>query len=75
MKLALVQLYCKWGAVQRNLARHRGHMEAARARGADLVVFPEMSVQGMWKDHMVRLAAEPLGGPIVQTIFVFFFIY
>ena len=68
MKLALAQLYCKWGAVKRNLDRHRGHMATARAQGVDLAVFPEMSAQGMWKDHLVRLAAEPLDGPIVRTM-------
>jgi len=68
MKLALVQLYCKWGAVKRNLDRHRRYIEAASAQGANLAVFPEMSAQGMWKDHLVRLSAESLDEKIVRTL-------
>ncbi len=68
MRIALVQLACPWGQVADNLRRAGRWLERAAARRADLVAFPEMSVHGMWKDHLVRLAAEPLDGPIVRAM-------
>ena len=68
MRIALVQMYCGWGEVKDNLRRSRRYIRAARDRGADLVVFPETSAHGLWKDYLVRLDAEPLDGPIVQRM-------
>jgi len=68
MRIALAQMYCRWGDVGGNLRRMAARIRAAAARHADLVLFPECSVHGMWKDHMVRLAAEPADGPIVQRM-------
>lgn len=68
MRVALVQMYCGWGEVKDNLRRSRQHIRAAARQGADLVMFPETSVHGLWKDHLVRLAAEPLDGPIVEQM-------
>jgi predicted amidohydrolase len=61
-------MYCPWGDVAGNLRRMVAHIRQAAAKRADLVVFPECSAHGMWKDHMVRLAAEPVDGPIVQRM-------
>ena len=68
MRIALAQMYCPWGDVAGNLRRMTARVRRAAARHADLVVFPECSVHGMWKDHMVRLAAESVNGPIVQRM-------
>ena len=68
MKIALVQMFCKWGDVKANLRRSESFIRNAKARGAGLVLFPELSVPGMWKDHLVRLNAEPLNGPIVKAM-------
>ncbi|MCX7590333.1 MAG: carbon-nitrogen hydrolase family protein [Kiritimatiellae bacterium] len=68
MKLALVQMECSWGRIRENLQRMLCYIEQSVQSGATLVVFPEMSVPGMWKDHMVRLFAEPVHGSIVQEV-------
>ena len=68
MKIALAQIFCDWGNVRANLQRSLKYIRIAGKKGADLVVFPETSVHGMWKNHLVRLAAEPLNGPIVKQM-------
>ena len=68
MRIALVQMACPWGDVKRTLRRSAPYIREGGRSGADLVLFPEMSVHGMWKDHLVRLAAEPLDGPIVRQM-------
>jgi predicted amidohydrolase len=68
MKIALAQMFCDWGKVKANLRRSERLIRRAARSGAELVVFPEMSVHGMWKNHLLRLAAEPLDGPIVQRM-------
>ncbi|HUW85026.1 MAG TPA: carbon-nitrogen hydrolase family protein [Phycisphaerae bacterium] len=68
MRIALAQMYCRWGDVAGNLRRMAAHVRDAAARHAELVVFPECSAHGMWKDHMVRLAAESPDGPIARRM-------
>ncbi|HEX5166336.1 MAG TPA: carbon-nitrogen hydrolase family protein [Thermomicrobiales bacterium] len=46
MRIALVQMRCEKGDVVGNLSRIAVEIEAAAARGASLVVFPEMSITG-----------------------------
>lgn len=46
LSIALVQLCSQKGDIAGNLARHSAEIEAASARGVDLVVFPEMSITG-----------------------------
>ena len=68
MRIALAQMVCGWGEMKKNLRRSEKYIRQAAGRGAELVIFPEMSVHGMWKNHLVRLAAEPLDGPIVRRM-------
>jgi len=46
LKLALAQMDFPVGAVARNAARIAETTEAARARGADVVLFPELAISG-----------------------------
>jgi len=68
MRIALAQMFCGWGDVKGNLRRSEKFIRQAAKKGAELVMFPEMSVHGMWKNHLVRLAAQPLDGPIVPLM-------
>jgi predicted amidohydrolase len=65
MRVALSQTFCAWGDTEGNLRRHARLARRAADRGAAVVLFPETSVHGLWKDHMVRMVAEPLSGPVV----------
>lgn len=68
MRIALAQMYCGWGEMKGNLRRSEKFIRQAAGKGAELVIFPEMSVHGMWKNHLLRLAAEPLCGPIARQM-------
>lgn len=68
MRIAMAQMFCGWGDVKGNLRRSEKFIGEAAKKGAELVMFPEMSVHGMWKNYLVRLAAEPLNGSIVRKM-------
>ena len=55
LRLALAQLAPRLGVLEDNLASHRQVIEAARAGGAGLVVFPELGLTGY---QLQDLAAE-----------------
>ena len=46
VRIALAQVDCALGDLEQNLARTREVLERARAEGADIVVFPELSLSG-----------------------------
>lgn len=46
LRVALAQIAPKLGDVEANLDLHLGSIEGARADGADLIVFPELSLTG-----------------------------
>lgn len=68
MWIAMAQMFCGWGDIKGNLRRSEKFIRQAAKKGTELVIFPEMSVHGMWKNHLVRLAAQSLDGPIVQKM-------
>jgi predicted amidohydrolase len=55
IRVALAQIAPALGQLDANLARHHESLEAARATGADLVVFPELGLTGY---QLQDLAAE-----------------
>jgi predicted amidohydrolase len=55
LRIALAQIAPRLGALEANLARHRELLEEARAKSADLVVFPELGLTGY---QLQDLAAE-----------------
>lgn len=59
MKLCAVQLASLKGDVQANLERHLACIEQAAALGAELVVFPELSLTG-YEPTLARQAALPV---------------
>jgi predicted amidohydrolase len=50
---ALAQMYPKLGDVKTNLARHLDWIRQADEQGADLIVFPELSLTGYYVQDMV----------------------
>ena len=55
-------------AVERNLALHAELIAQAAGASCDLIVFPELSVTGHNGTAEVTRAAQPLDGPIFQTM-------
>jgi len=66
MRLALVQMYCPKGEVERNLAAHADHIRDARARGVDVLCFPEMSITGYLDPGRWPGAVLTLNSPAVR---------
>jgi predicted amidohydrolase len=53
VKIGLAQIYPKLGDVAHNLGVHLDSIDAARARGVDLLVFPELSLTGYQVQDLV----------------------
>lgn len=68
--VAGVQTGCVWADKLANLAHLIDRLEAAAARGAQLVVFPECILTGYGFDNreQVRAVAEPLPGPSTEAV-------
>jgi predicted amidohydrolase len=60
MKVAIAQVNPSLGDVGRNLKRHLDRVRRAEARGADLVVFPELSLTGYLLLDLVQDVAVDL---------------
>lgn len=71
MKIAIAQCAPALGAPRRNLALHAEWIERARAAGAGLVVFPELSLTGYYlKDLAADVACaadDPLLAPLAEA--------
>jgi len=60
IKIALAQINTKLGDVKANLEKHMGQIEAAKENGADLLIFPELSLTGYaLQDLAVASALRP----------------
>jgi len=60
IKIALAQISSKLGDVQANLDKHLEIIEEAQQKGADLVIFPELSLTGYaLQDLAVNAALRP----------------
>jgi predicted amidohydrolase len=62
-RVALAQVDCALGDVDGNVERACGVIRQARAAGADLVVFPELTLTGSALGHVAHDVARPVGGP------------
>ena len=63
VRVALAQTEPRLGDVDANLDVHLETVERAREGGADLVVFPELSLTGYVLRDQVADLAEPVDGP------------
>ena len=60
IKIALAQFNTKLGNVKANLEKHLEHIEDAVNRGADVLIFPELSLTGYaLQDLAVTTALRP----------------
>jgi predicted amidohydrolase len=62
-RIALVQMEPILGDLERNVSRHLVWARKAMAKGADLVVFPELSLTGYLLQDLVADVAVPLAQP------------
>ena len=65
---AAAQISPRLGNVEANLAIYEQAIREARGKGADLIVFPELSVTGYLLRDMVSTVAARLDGPVVGRL-------
>ena len=69
MKARLVQMAPRLGDLRANLDRHLEALERARSDGAELVVFPELSLTGYTlKDLVPEMALNPASSPLFREL-------
>lgn len=70
LTLALAQINTRLGDVEANLAKHLDLVAEARARGADLLIFPELSLTGyVLQDLATAVSLRPtLDDPIFRQL-------
>lgn len=68
LRVALAQIAPKLGDTAANLTLHLDTIEAARRDGADLVVFPELSLTGYLLKDQVPEVASSLESPAIQRL-------
>lgn len=68
VRVALAQIDCVLGDVEENARRARDTIARARDEGADLVVFPELSLTGYALGAVTEDVALPLDDPVVRSV-------
>ncbi|MCI0344101.1 MAG: carbon-nitrogen hydrolase [Chloroflexi bacterium] len=68
IRIALGQIAPRLGALDANLARHRELIDEARARGAHLVVFPELGLTGYQLQDLASEVAMRLDDPRLSAL-------
>jgi len=66
--VAIAQINPRLGNIEANLALYETRIRAARGLGADLVVFPELSLTGYFLKDMVSTVALRLDAPEVRQL-------
>lgn len=72
MRVALVQMASQKGEIATNLTEHARQIEAAQARGVDLILFPEMSITGYidpsrWPEAVLRVDGPEINQFVALT--------
>ena len=68
LRVALAQIQCPWADSRGNLERMAVWAEQAKSGGAELVVFPELSISGICKDERLASVTETIDGPSVAFV-------
>jgi predicted amidohydrolase len=68
-KAAIAQIDCRVGAMEKNLQHHLEFIDRAQKEGAQLVVFPELSLTGYTlRDLAWDMAIDPANSDVVQRL-------
>ncbi|MEN6523874.1 MAG: nitrilase-related carbon-nitrogen hydrolase [Anaerolineaceae bacterium] len=73
MRLALVQMNTTLGREDKNLLKHLEYIEQAQSQGADLIIFPELSLTGYVLQDLVPTVAhrpvddDPIFAPLLEA--------
>jgi N-carbamoylputrescine amidase len=68
LTVGLAQIDSRLGDLDANLEHHLAWIERARARGVDLLVFPELSLTGYRLLHLTSRVALPLRAPVLDRL-------
>ncbi len=68
LKVAAAQIECRPGDIAANLALHRAAIEEARGQGADVLVFPELSLTDYLTAPDLLTLARPAAGPELAAL-------
>jgi N-carbamoylputrescine amidase len=69
LRVAAVQIETALGDVAANLRKHRDWIDSARVEGADIVLFPELSLTGYsLRDHAPDVALAAGAAPIAELV-------
>ena len=68
-KAAIAQIDCRVGAMEKNLQSHLEFIDRAQKEGAQLIVFPELSLTGYTlRDLAWDVAIDPTNSSVVQRL-------
>ena len=68
INVALAQINCRVADKKHNMELMKKHVKQATEKGADLVVFPELSLTGYLTRDLVYNLAETIPGPSVNSL-------
>ncbi len=68
INIAVAQINCKVGDKKHNIDLMKKHAKKAREKGADLLVFPELSLTGYLTRDLTYNLAEKIPGPSVNSL-------
>lgn len=68
VRAVIAQIHPRLGDVAANLAMHQERIATACSQGADLVMFPELSLTGYFLKDMVPSVAMRLDNPVLQEL-------
>jgi len=68
VNVALAQIICKVGNKKNNISVMKKNIKRAKEKGANLVIFPELSLTGYLSRDLAYELAEPIPGPSIHSL-------
>jgi len=66
--VALAQISCKVGDKKHNINTMKKNIKQAKEKGANLIIFPELSLTGYLNRDLAYELAEPIPGPSIHSL-------